>query len=173
MCSNGRQLISAFTGVGTKLIFDWFTIGGDLIRGVTLSLIAAIVGLFTASLLVAIGVFTGYPIATAFTVTGAVTGRPLVLTDIFEEADGFLAAFFPDIEGGTAIPDILLSSVVTPVRELMDFAQLRLSFGETGTAEFSLAPVEFTVVHPDGTHALESGEFELYAATLSQRLTVK
>lgn len=55
------------------------TIGGGLIRGVTLSPTAAIVGLFTAGLLVAVGVFTGYPIATAFTVTGAITGVGLAL----------------------------------------------------------------------------------------------
>lgn len=206
------------------------------------------------------------------TIVVVVTGRPLILTDVLDHADGLLAAFFPGIEGGAAIADVLLgdynpagklpisfprsigdlpvrhdwlphpspigspahppsydplfefgfglsytefdyesldvseervsadsgvtvrvtvtntgdrngvetvqlfgqhlhSSVVTPVRELMGFAQLNLSPGETGTAEFSLAPEEFTVIHPDGTRALEPGEFELYAAALSERLT--
>ena len=54
-------------------------VGRELIRGVTLSPTAAIVGLLTAAVLVAIGVFTGYPIATAFTVTGAVVGVGLAL----------------------------------------------------------------------------------------------
>ena len=54
-------------------------VGRELIRGVTLSPTAAIVGLLTAATLVAIGVFTGYPIATAFTVTGAVVGVGLAL----------------------------------------------------------------------------------------------
>jgi len=54
-------------------------VGRELIRGVTLSPTAAIVGLLTAAILVAIGVFTGYPIATAFTVTGAVVGVGLAL----------------------------------------------------------------------------------------------
>ncbi|WP_459191644.1 inorganic phosphate transporter [Halosimplex sp. J119] len=54
-------------------------VGQELIRGVTLSPVAAVVGLTTAAILVAIGVFAGYPIATAFTVTGAVVGVGLAL----------------------------------------------------------------------------------------------
>jgi PiT family inorganic phosphate transporter len=54
-------------------------VGEELIRGVALSPTAAIVALVTAAVLVAIGVFTGYPIATAFTVTGAVVGVGLAL----------------------------------------------------------------------------------------------
>lgn len=49
-------------------------VGQDLIGGVTLSAEAATIALSIAAVLVAIGVFTGYPIATAFTVTGAVIG---------------------------------------------------------------------------------------------------
>jgi PiT family inorganic phosphate transporter len=55
------------------------TIGGELIRGVTLTPIAVTVILITAAGLIAIGVFAGYPIATAFTVTGAVVGAGLAL----------------------------------------------------------------------------------------------
>jgi PiT family inorganic phosphate transporter len=54
-------------------------VGEELILNVTLTPTAAIVGLLTAAGLVAIGVFTGYPIATAFTVTGAVVGAGLAL----------------------------------------------------------------------------------------------
>ena len=53
------------------------TVGGGLVLfpdGGGLSAMAAIVALVTAAVLVAIGIFTGYPIATAFTVTGAVVG---------------------------------------------------------------------------------------------------
>ncbi|QSX00724.1 inorganic phosphate transporter [Haloterrigena alkaliphila] len=49
-------------------------VGADLIGGVTLSPMAATIALAIAAGLVAIGVFAGYPIATAFTVTGAVIG---------------------------------------------------------------------------------------------------
>ena len=54
-------------------------VGGELIRGVALTPTAAVIGLTTAAILVAVGVFAGYPIATAFTVTGAVVGVGLGL----------------------------------------------------------------------------------------------
>ncbi|WP_254545513.1 inorganic phosphate transporter [Halomarina pelagica] len=54
-------------------------VGRGLISGVTLSPLAATIALLLAAALVAIGVFTGYPIATAFTVTGAVIGVGLAL----------------------------------------------------------------------------------------------
>lgn len=55
------------------------TVGTGLIRGVTLSPGAAAVGLFVAALLVSIGIFTGYPIPTGFTATGAVIGVGLAM----------------------------------------------------------------------------------------------
>jgi len=54
-------------------------VGKELVVGVTLSPVAATVGLVVAATLVAIGVFAGYPIATAFTVTGAVVGAGLAM----------------------------------------------------------------------------------------------
>ena len=54
-------------------------VGTELIGGVTLTAGAAIIALVTAAGLVAIGVFAGYPIATAFTVTGAVVGVGLAM----------------------------------------------------------------------------------------------
>jgi len=54
-------------------------VGTELIAGVEISAVAATVGLLTAAGLVALGVFAGYPIATAFTVTGAVVGVGLAL----------------------------------------------------------------------------------------------
>lgn len=49
-------------------------IGRELVQGITLSTTAAALALIIAATLVTIGIFTGYPIATAFTVTGAVIG---------------------------------------------------------------------------------------------------
>jgi len=54
-------------------------VGSSLINGVSITALAATVGLLTAAILVALGVFKGYPIATAFTVTGAVVGVGLAL----------------------------------------------------------------------------------------------
>ncbi|MFB6137813.1 MAG: anion permease [Halobacteriaceae archaeon] len=53
--------------------------GRELVAGASLSPVAAAVALLTAASLVAVGVFTGYPIATAFTATGAVVGTGLAL----------------------------------------------------------------------------------------------
>jgi inorganic phosphate transporter, PiT family len=55
------------------------TMGRDLIDGVVLTPESAAVALLTAAVLVAIGVFTGYPIPTAFTATGAVIGAGLAI----------------------------------------------------------------------------------------------
>ncbi|ELZ02271.1 phosphate transporter [Natrialba chahannaoensis JCM 10990] len=54
-------------------------VGTELIGGVVLSPSAATIALIIAAALVAIGVFAGYPIATAFTVTGAVVGVGLAM----------------------------------------------------------------------------------------------
>ena len=54
-------------------------VGTGLIGGMTFTSTAATVLLLLAAGLVAIGIFTGYPIATAFTVTGAVVGVGLGL----------------------------------------------------------------------------------------------
>jgi PiT family inorganic phosphate transporter len=55
------------------------TVGRGLTVGAPLTAEAAAIGLLTAATLVAIGVFTGYPIPTAFTATGAIIGVGLAL----------------------------------------------------------------------------------------------
>jgi PiT family inorganic phosphate transporter len=54
-------------------------VGRELIRNVTLTPVAATTALLIAATLVAVGVFSDYPIATSFTVTGAVIGTGLAL----------------------------------------------------------------------------------------------
>ncbi len=54
-------------------------VGTELVANTTLTAPAVIVALLVAATLVALGVFAGYPIATAFTVTGAVVGAGLAL----------------------------------------------------------------------------------------------
>jgi PiT family inorganic phosphate transporter len=55
------------------------TVGRELIRNVTLTPVAATTALLIAATLVAAGVFSDYPIATSFTVTGAVIGSGIAL----------------------------------------------------------------------------------------------
>ncbi|QSG03974.1 inorganic phosphate transporter [Natranaeroarchaeum sulfidigenes] len=55
------------------------TVGEGLIRGVTLSPLAAAVALTIAAIYIAAGVFKGYPIATAFAITGSVVGVGLAM----------------------------------------------------------------------------------------------
>lgn len=55
------------------------TVGGELVRGVTLSPLAATIALVVSAGLILVGIFTGYPIATAFAVSGAVVGVGLAM----------------------------------------------------------------------------------------------
>jgi len=54
-------------------------VGSELVIGQSLTATAATVALLIAASLVAVGIFSGYPIATAFTVTGAVVGVGLAM----------------------------------------------------------------------------------------------
>jgi inorganic phosphate transporter, PiT family len=66
--------ILGFAGAVTQGASVSEAVGRDLIHGVTLPVSAVIVVLLIGAGLMAIGIATGYPIATAFTVTGAVIG---------------------------------------------------------------------------------------------------
>ena len=55
------------------------TIGQGLIEGPPLSPVAAVLALLIASVYIAAGVFRGYPIATAFAITGSVVGVGLAM----------------------------------------------------------------------------------------------
>ena len=125
-------------------------VGTELIGGVTLTAGAAIVALLTAAGLVAIGVFAGYPIATAFTVTGAVVGVGLAMggdpawakyTEILT-----LWILTPFVGGGVAyvvargligdrVPERLLTAVLA------------------GLVGVILANIGFALLGPDGEQA--------------------
>ncbi len=82
------------------------TVGTGLIEGVKLTPAAVVTILVIAATLVAIGVFAGYPIATAFTVTGAVVGVGLALGGdpawaTYQEIVGLWVAV-PFVGGGVA-----------------------------------------------------------------------
>jgi PiT family inorganic phosphate transporter len=81
-------------------------VGRELIRNVTLTPVAATTALLIAATLVAVGVFSDYPIATSFTVTGAVIGTGLALGGAPAWAKyyeiGALWVLTPFLGGGTA-----------------------------------------------------------------------
>ncbi|TYL38278.1 anion permease [Natronococcus pandeyae] len=55
------------------------TVGAGLVEGVTLSPLASAIALTIAATYIAAGVFAGYPIATAFAITGSVVGVGLAI----------------------------------------------------------------------------------------------
>lgn len=71
--------ILAFAGAVVQGISVAEALAAGMIKGVTLTPVAVVIGLGVAATLVSIGVFTGYPIATAFTATEAVIGVGLAL----------------------------------------------------------------------------------------------
>lgn len=66
--------VLAFAGAVLQGAAITETIGEGLVEGVTLSPLAAVVALVIASAYIAAGVFRGYPIATAFAITGSIVG---------------------------------------------------------------------------------------------------
>ena len=68
-----------FAGAVTQGAAVSATVGGGLIGGVEIPAVGVIVILLVGAGLMAVGIHTGYPIATAFTVTGAVVGVGLAI----------------------------------------------------------------------------------------------
>lgn len=123
-------------------------VGRDLILGTTLSPVAAIVALTIAAGLVAIGVFTGYPIATAFTVTGAVVGTGLAMggAPAWGKYSEIVAVWTltPFVGGGTAY---LMATILRKeaVREVIAIPAL------AGLVGAILANIEFVLLGPSDT----------------------
>lgn len=112
--------ILAFAGAIIQGLSVAEAMAAGMINGVTLSPIAVVIGLTVAAILVSIGVFTGYPIATAFTATGAVIGVGLALGgtpawNMYTQI-GALWVLTPFIGGGAAYATVrLLRSDAVPL----------------------------------------------------------
>ena len=129
-------------------------VGRELVVGVTLSPAAAIVALTIAATLVAVGVFTGYPVATAFTVTGAVVGTGLALggDPAWEKYHQILAVWTltPVVGGGVAYGTArLLRRGEVPERVAVPAL--------AGLVGAVLANVEFVLLGPPGEAAAVAG----------------
>ncbi|MCH7661050.1 MAG: anion permease [Euryarchaeota archaeon] len=126
------------------------TIGGGLTVGAPLTAEAAAVGLLTAATLVAIGVFTGYPIPTAFTATGAIIGVGLALggAPAWEQYQliGALWVLTPFVGGAIAYATALL------LRHDAIDERLSIPF-LAGVVGVLLANIEFAVFGPEDTDA--------------------
>ena len=125
-------------------------VGRELTTGVVISPAAATIGLVVAGILVAVGVGIGYPIATAFTVTGAMIGVGLALGGgpawAKYRAIGALWVATPIVGGGAsfAIAKLLRRERVA---ERYPVAVLG------GVVGVVLANVEFAAIGPGGSSA--------------------
>jgi len=123
-------------------------VGKSLILNQPLTPTASIIALVVAAVLVALGVFKGYPIATAFTVTGAVVGVGLALGGDpawakYQEI-GTLWVLVPFVGGGISY---------TTARLLRDerIPELALVPVLAGVVGLILANVRFVFLGPEGT----------------------
>ena len=129
-------------------------VGTQLISGVSISAAAATVALLTAAVLVALGVFRGYPIATAFTVTGAVVGVGLALGGDpawpkYRQI-GALWVLTPFVGGGIAYGTArLLRAEGVPERRVVPVL--------AGVVGALVANIEFVVLAPPGESASIAG----------------
>ncbi|MFP8955560.1 anion permease [Natrialbaceae archaeon A-CW3] len=122
-------------------------VGTELIGGVVLSPAAATLGLTIAAVLVAIGVFAGYPIATAFTVTGSVIGVGLAMggDPAWAKYQEIAALWIltPFVGGGSAY---LIARIL---REEL-FSERVLIVGLAALVGVIVANIEFAVLGSDG-----------------------
>ena len=136
-------------------------VGNGLVDGVTLPPTGVIAVLLIGAGLMAIGIRTGYPIATAFTVTGAVIGVGLalggdpawakyreigalwVLTPIGGGAVAFAIARTlprPDVPENVSVP--VLATLVGAVVVNLEFGLLRGMGGTVATASGHFVPID-------------------------------
>jgi PiT family inorganic phosphate transporter len=140
--------IFGFAGAVTQGANVSEAVGRGLIGGITLPATAVIVVLFIGAGLMAIGIKTGYPIATAFTVTGSVIGVGFALggTPVWPKYQQIGAVWLltPFVGGGMAYG---IASVL-PRSDVPERLSVAMLAGGVGAV---LANVEFVLLGPDGT----------------------
>ncbi|AGN00553.1 phosphate transporter [Salinarchaeum sp. Harcht-Bsk1] len=171
--------IFGFVGAITQGANVSETLGSGLVGGVSLPATGVIVALGIGAGLMAVGIKTGYPIATAFTVTGAVVGVGLALGGTPEWATyrqiGAVWLLTPFVGGGIAftIASVLPRSDV-PERLSIPFlaglvaavvVNLQFAFVGPGTSAGSIVGAIQRTVGVDGAAPL-------LAATLAAALAV-
>jgi len=122
-------------------------VGRGLVGGVSLPAAGVIVALFVGAGLMAVGIYTGYPIATAFTVTGAVIGVGLALggTPVWAKYQqiGTVWVLTPVFGGGVAYG---IASVL-PRSDMPETATVPTLAALVGVV---LANVQFAALGPGG-----------------------
>jgi PiT family inorganic phosphate transporter len=130
------------------------TVGSGLVDGVVLSPVGVIIVLFIGAGLMTVGVKTGYPIATAFTVTGAVIGVGVALggTPVWSKYRqiGLLWVLTP-LVGGTIAYTI---ASLLPRRDVPEHLSIPILAGVVGAV---LANVEFAYLGPGSTAGSVAG----------------
>jgi len=160
----GALLVGIVAGLGAILQGGSIseTIGKDLVTGVTITPLAAAAALLTAATLITIGNSRGYPIPSAFTVTGAMIGAGIALGGEFATHEyvvilGFWFAI-PIVEGALAygLARGLRSDIVS---ETVSIPLLGSAVG------YTLANIKLTVI-PTASGA--QGSLARYLATTPQ-----
>ncbi|WP_232701781.1 inorganic phosphate transporter [Halobacterium wangiae] len=140
--------IFGFLGAVTQGANVSEAVGSGLVGGVSLPASGVIVALVIGAGLMAVGIRTGYPIATAFTVTGAVIGVGLALggTPVWPKYRqiGAVWVLTPFVGGGIAY---VIASLL-PRRDVPERFSIAALAGLVGAV---LANVEFTSLGPGGS----------------------
>lgn len=140
--------IFGFAGAVTQGANVSEAVGRGLVGGVSLPATGVIIALFIAAGLMAVGIRTGYPIATAFTVTGAVIGVGLALggTPVWPKYRqiGAVWVLTPFVGGGIAY-GIARVLPMSGVPERLTVA------GLAGLVGAVLMNVEFASLGPNGS----------------------
>lgn len=137
-----------FAGAVTQGATVSATVGDGLVGGVKVPAIGVIVVLLVGAGLMAIGIYTGYPIATAFTVTGSVVGVGLALGGTPAWATyrqiGAVWLLTPVVGGGIAYG-------IASVLPRPDAPERYTVPALTAVVGIVLANVEFAFLGPNGT----------------------